>query len=79
MAMKNAIKTFDELPFLVKLLFCIPALNIVWWVYRIMKSLDEKNNVALVIAIILLVVGIPFWWIIDLVCLLVSKKIWWLC
>ena len=77
--MKDIIKTFDELPYILKLIFCIPALNIVWWVYRIIKSLDANNTVALVVAIVLLFVGIPFWWAIDLVCLLLNKKIWWLC
>ena len=77
--MKDIIKTFDNLPWIVKIILCIPALDIVWWIYRIIKSLDEKNTVALVVAIVLLVVGIPFFWLIDLICVLVKKNIWWLC
>ena len=77
--MKDIIKIFDELPFIAKLILCIPGLNIAWWIYRVLKSLDAKNNVALVVAIIILVVGVPFWWAIDLVCMLLNKKIWWLC
>jgi len=76
--MKQLIETIDNLPKIVKLILCIPMLDIVWWIYRICKSLDKNNMVGLVIAIILLVVGIPFMWLIDLICVLVKGNIWWL-
>ncbi|MBQ9079959.1 MAG: hypothetical protein IJY27_02695 [Clostridia bacterium] len=76
--MKKLIETIDNLPLIAKILLCIPALDIIWWVYRICKSLDKNNMVGLVIAIVLLVVGIPFMWLIDLICVLVKGNIWWL-
>ena len=76
--MKQLIKTFDDLPKIVKLILCIPALDIVWWIYRICKSLDKNNMVGVVIAVILLFVGIPFMWIIDLLCVLLKDNVWWL-
>lgn len=76
--MKQLIETIDNLPKIVKLILCIPMLDIVWWIYRICKSLDKNNIVGLVIAIILLFVGVPFMWLIDLICVLVKGNIWWL-
>ena len=76
--MKDIIKTFDELPFIVKLILCIPVLDIVWTIYRLIKSLDAKNTVGIVVSVILFFCA-PFVWLIDLICVLVNKKIWWLC
>lgn len=76
--MKKLIEAIDNLPQIAKLILCIPMLDIVWWIYRICKSLDKNNMVGLVIAIVLLFVGVPFMWLIDLICVLVKGNIWWL-
>ena len=77
--MKDLIKAIDNLPWLVKLILCIPALDIFWAVYRVLKSVDAKNVLGIVLSIILIFVGIPFLWLIDLICVIVSKKVWWFC
>ena len=77
--MKDIIKTIDNLPWIAKLILCIPVLDIVWNVYRLLKSLDAQNTVAIVLSIVLLIIGIPFVWLIDLICVILNKKIWWLC
>lgn len=76
--MKDLIKAFDNLPFIVKLLFCIPAINIVWQVYKICKSLSKNNIVGVVLGVLCIVPGAFFIWIVDLVTLLMSgKSVWW--
>ena len=77
--MKDIIKTMDNLPWIAKLILCIPALDIVWNIYRLLKSIDAQNTVAIVISILLIFVGLPFMWAIDLICVILNKKIWWLC
>ena len=77
--MKEFIKTMDDLPFIVKLLLCIPALDIIWNVYRVIKCLDEKNTTGLVVSIILLVLCWSFIWIFDLICVIMNKKVWSYC
>lgn len=77
--MKDLIKAIDNLPWIVKLILCIPMLDIVWWIYRLIKSLDANNTVGIVLAIVLLIVGIPWFWIIDIICVILNKKIWWIC
>ena len=77
--MEDFLKVIDELPFIVKVILCIPMLDIVWNIYRLIKSLDANNNVGIILSIILLIVGIPVVWLFDLICVLMNKKIWWVC
>jgi hypothetical protein len=62
--MKQFIDSIDALPLLVKVILAIPALDIVWGIYRIVSALDRKDTVSLIISIILLF--IPFMWVIDI-------------
>ena len=72
MAKKNGFVAFvDELPYIVKLLLCIPALNIVWALYRIIKGATEQNIVVLVIGIVWIIGAISIGWLIDLISLLI--------
>ena len=76
--MKDFIKAFDNLPWIVKIILCIPALDIVWNIYRLFRSIEAKNNVGIIISIILFVCA-PFLWLIDLICVILNGKIWWFC
>ena len=72
--MKDFLKSLDSLPILVKVILAIPALDIVWGIYRIVSAIDAKNTVALVVSIILLFV--PITWIIDIVMILLQGRVW---
>ena len=72
--MKDLVKAFDKLPWLVKLLFCLPALDILWGIYRICKGVATKNTLMLVIGILWIVPGCAICWIVDLVSVIVYKK-----
>lgn len=76
--MRDLIKAIDNLPKLVKLILAIPMLDIVWVVYRLLRSLDKKNTLGIVLAIVLIIVGIPFLWVIDIICIALNDKVWWL-
>ena len=76
--MKEFLKAMDELPFIVTVILCGPALDIVWTVYRLIKSLDAQNTAGIVVSVIMFFCA-PFVWLIDLICVLVNKKIWWFC
>ena len=52
--MDSLIKAIDNLPKIVKLIFCIPAIAIIWMIYRLCRSLAKKNIVGIVLAIVLL-------------------------
>ena len=76
--MKDLINAIDNLPWIVKLILCIPVLDIVWTVYRLLRSIDAKNTVGIVVSIILFVCA-PFVWLVDLICVILNKKVWWFC
>lgn len=76
--MKQLIKAMDELPFILKLILCIPPLDIVWSVYKICRSLDKKNVLGIVLGVLTIIPGAAVIWLIDLITVLVNKKVWWI-
>jgi hypothetical protein len=76
--MNEVIKFFDNASKLVKLILALPGLDIFWVVYRICKSLDKGNNLGLILGIVLLIVGIPFLWLLDIIMILLDKPVLWL-
>ena len=72
--MKDLINQIDALPLIVKIILAIPALDIVWGIYRIIKAVDTKNTVGIIVAIVLLFV--PFMWIVDILMILLKGNVW---
>ena len=72
--MKDIVKAFDKLPWLVKLLLCIPVLNIAWAIYRICKGASSKNTLMLIVGILWVFFGTTVLWIADLICTIIWKK-----
>ena len=72
--MQNLINTIDNLPMLVKIILALPGIDIVWMIYRLVRSIVKQNIVGIVLAIIVLVVGVPFLWIIDILCLIFKSS-----
>lgn len=72
--MKDVIKSFDNLPWIVKLLLCLPGLDIAWAVYRIVKGASEKKTATLVAGILWIVPGSIICWVVDLICTICYKK-----
>lgn len=70
--MKDLISALDNLPLVVKIILAV-FLDIVWHIYRIMKSVDTNNTTALIVSIILLF--IPFMGIIDLIVLILKGEV----
>ena len=77
--MKEFIRAFDGLPFIVKIILALPFADIVWSIYRLIKSIDEHNDLGIVLAIVLLFFGPFFWWIIDMIAIIATPNhtIWW--
>ena len=75
---KDILKSIDNLPLIVKLILALPCLDVVWAVVRVIRSLNANNLVGSVIAVALIVVGLPFVWLIDIICIFVKGNIWWI-
>lgn len=72
--MKELIKQIDALPLIVKIILAIPALDIVWGIYRIVKAVDANNTVGIIVGIVLLFV--PFMWIADIIMIILKGNVW---
>lgn len=68
------IKAMDKLPWIVKLILCLPVLDIVWAVYRIIKGLDKKNGLMILIGILWIIPGAVICWLLDLICTIIYGK-----
>ena len=76
--MKNFVDAMEKLPLWVKIVLALPALDIIWVVYRLAKSIEKKNTLGIVLAIVLIIIGIPFLWLIDILTLLISNYVLWI-
>lgn len=77
--MKDFIKAMDNLPGLLKFILCIPALDIIWSIYKLCRSLKSGNIVYIILGVLAIFPGAVFIWIIDMICVLLGKKVWWFC
>lgn len=76
--MKDLIKAIDGLPKIVRFLGTL-IWGILTNIYRLCRSIAKQDVLGVVLAIILLLCGGFFiLWIIDLVCILLDKTIWWI-
>lgn len=76
--MDNFIKTVDDLPLIVKIILALPVIDIVWVVYRIIKSAQKQSMFGVVLGVIMVIIGIPFLWLIDIISLIVCNKVLWI-
>ena len=76
--MKGLVKAFDDLPWIIKLIFALPGLDgILWGIYRIAKGLSTNNTMLVIIGILWIVLGFAILWIIDIVSIILNKKLVW--
>lgn len=76
--MKALVKSMDGLSKLFKIILALPILDIVWVVYRLIKSLSKKNTLGIILGILLIVFGIPFLWIVDIITIVLFDKVLWI-
>lgn len=67
--MKDLVKAFDKLPWILKLILALPAIDgIAYGIYRIARG-------RLIVGILWIVLGIPILWIVDLICVILYGKV----
>lgn len=75
--MKAFTKAMEGLPFIVKLILCIPALNIVWSVYKLIKGILSGDILKIILGILTIIPGAAFMWLCDLIFLLLFGRPFW--
>lgn len=73
--MKDLVKAFDGLPWIVKLILALPFIDgLAWGIYRIAKGIDKKDTLMLIAGIIWIIAGAAILWILDLITIILYKK-----
>ena len=70
--MKSFIKAVNRLPLIVKLLLCIPAIEIFYGICRIVNQASKGNVLLVIVAILTIIPGAAFMWLVDLVWVLLK-------
>ena len=68
------VAAFDNLPWIVKLIFALPGLDFIWGIYRVIKGLSQGKLLMTIIGFIWIFVGAAIFWIIDIICVILYKK-----
>ena len=76
--MKSIIKALRDLPMLVKVILALPGLDVVWVVYRLLRSLDKNNILGVVVAALAIFVGLPWLWVVDIIFIVLKGDVWWI-
>lgn len=71
------VKWMDNLPKWAKVVLALPCLDVVWVIYRLFKSLGKKQTLGVVLAVILIVVGLPWLWLLDIITIILLDKVLW--
>lgn len=48
-----------------------------WVIYRLLRSLVKNNILGVIVAVVAIVVGLPWLWLVDIICILLNGKVWW--
>ena len=77
--MDSFIKALDDLPLWLKIVLALPMLDIVWGVYRIIKSVIKSNALGIVIGVLFIIFASFPIAIFDIIYLILYKRsVWWL-
>ncbi len=75
--MKAFCKWMDARPRIVQILFCLPIIDILWGIYRVGGAIANKNILHLILAILWIIFGGFIGWILDLICIILFRHIFW--
>lgn len=75
--MNEFIRAMDGLPKLVKILLAIPCLDIICVIYRLVKSINANDMIFLIVAVLLIVIGLPWLWLVDIITLIITDNVIW--
>ncbi|MDD5885522.1 MAG: hypothetical protein PUC66_05760 [Erysipelotrichaceae bacterium] len=75
--MKSFCKWMDSQSRLMKILFCLPVVDVLWAIYRIGGAIANKNALHLVLAVLWIFFGSTIGWVLDLISILLVNHIFW--
>ena len=76
--MSKFVKSMDDLPKFLKIILALPFVDIIWAIYRVVKSASKKNTLGLILGVLLIIFGIPFLWLVDIITIVLFDKVVWI-
>lgn len=67
----------EGLPLVLKIVFALPFLDLVWGVYRLFKGMQSGDPVRIVVAILMIIPGSFLIWILDIVWIAMTGNGFW--
>ena len=74
--MEKFISEIDKLPKVMKIILCLPIIDIIWAVYRIIKGVTQNNPLLLVVGILWIVLGSTLTWVADIIGTALNGEPW---
>ena len=69
----------DDLPLWLKVVLALPMFDVVWGIYRVVKSAAKQNVVGIVIGVLFVLFGAFPIAIFDIIYLILyNKSVWWI-
>lgn len=53
------------------------CLDIIWVIYRLVKSINANDMIFLIVAVLLIVIGLPWLWLVDIITLIITDNVIW--
>lgn len=75
--MKAFCNWMDSQPRIIKILFCLPIIDILWGIYRLGGAIANKNVLHIVLSVIWIIWAGFIGWVLDLVFILLTGRIFW--
>ena len=73
--MKGFVKWMDDAPLWLKIIFALPVIDIMWAIYRIVKGVAYGKILTLIAGILWIILGSTILWLIDLISIIVCRKL----
>ncbi len=75
--MKAFCDWMDSRSRIVKILFCLPIIDILWGIYRLGGAIANKNVLHIVLSVIWIIWAGFIGWVLDLVFIILTGRIFW--
>lgn len=75
--MNEYIKWMEKNPKLLKLVLCLPILDISWAIWRILKAIKHNNALELILGVLWIFFGGTVGWILDIICIALNDYPFW--
>ena len=75
--MKGLVSAIDGMPWIIKIIFALPGIDgiVYGFLYRLPKGLIKKDLFQIIIGLLWGFLGMAIFWIIDLITVILNKKV----